>query len=97
MRPLTKVICAAYIDRKDWVAAFHEFLISYRVTPHSSTNVPPADLMLQRRICYSIPGATNKLNRWAIVYLSSSRVKIKNLFHSTHTHIVSLLKKVRCL
>ena len=62
MQPLTKVICAAYIDRKDWVAAFHECLFAYRVTLHSSTNVSPADLMFQRRICYSIPRATNKLN-----------------------------------
>ena len=32
------------------------------MTPHFSTNIPPADLLLQRRICYSIPDANNKLN-----------------------------------
>ena len=62
MQPLTKVIRAAYIERKDWVAALHEFVFAYRVTPHSSTNIPPADLMFQRRIRYSIPDASNKLN-----------------------------------
>ena len=62
MQPLTKVIRAAYIERKDWVAALHEFVFAYRVTPHSSTNIPPADLMFQRLIRYSIPDATNKLN-----------------------------------
>ena len=62
MQPLTKVIRAAYIERKDWVTALHEFVFAYRVTPHSSTNIPPADLMFQRRIRYSIPDATNKLN-----------------------------------
>ena len=62
MQPLTKVICAAYIECKDWVAALHEFVFTYCVTPHSSTNIPPADLRAQRRICYSIPDATNKLN-----------------------------------
>ena len=61
MQPLTKVIRAAYIERKDSVAALHEFVFAYRVTPHSSTNIPQADLMFQRRICYSIPDATNKL------------------------------------
>ena len=62
MQPLTKVIRAAYIERKDWVAALHEFVFTYHVIPHSSTNIPPADLMFQRRIRYSIPDATNKLN-----------------------------------
>ena len=62
MQPLTKVIRAAYIERKDWVAALHEFVFAYRVTPHSSTNIPPADLMFQRRIRCSILDATNKLN-----------------------------------
>ena len=62
MQPLTKVIRAAYIERKDWVAALHEFVFAYRVTLHSSTNIPLADLMFQRRIRYSIPDATNKLN-----------------------------------
>ena len=61
MQPLTKVIHAPCIARKDWVAALHEFVFAYRVTPHSSTNVPPADLMYQRRIRCSIPDATNKL------------------------------------
>ena len=62
MQPLTKVFRAAYIELKDWVAALHEFVFAYRVTPHSSTNIPPADLMFQRRIRYSIQDATNKLN-----------------------------------
>ena len=62
MQPLAKFIHAAYIERKDWVAALHEFVLAYRVTPHSSTNITPADLMFQHRIRYSIPDTTNKLN-----------------------------------
>ena len=62
MQPLTKVIRAAYNEQKDWVAALHELVFAYRVTPYSSTNVPPADLMFQPRIRYFIPDATNKLN-----------------------------------
>ena len=41
------------------------FMSLYLLTvwpPHSSTNIPPADLMFQRRIRYSIPDASNKLN-----------------------------------
>ena len=44
MQPLTKIVRAAYIELKDWVAALHEFAFTYRVTPHSSANIPPADL-----------------------------------------------------
>ena len=45
MQPLTKLIRAAYIERKGWVAVVHEFVFAYRATQHSSTNIPPADLM----------------------------------------------------
>ena len=62
MSPLTKVTRAAYIELKDWITALHEFVFAYRMTLHSSTNIPLADLMFQRRIRYSIPDATNKLN-----------------------------------
>ena len=62
IQPLTKVICAAYIERKDSIAALCEFVFVYRVTPHTSINIPPADLMFQRCIRNSIPDATNKLN-----------------------------------
>lgn len=61
-QPFTKVISAAYIQCKDWVAAFHDFVFAYRVNPHCSTNIPPADLMFQRRILYYIPDGTSKLD-----------------------------------
>ena len=47
---------------KDWFAALHEFVFAYCVNPHSSTNIPSADLMFQFHLCYSIPDVTNKLN-----------------------------------
>ena len=58
MQPLTKDIRATYIERKDWVAALHESVFAYCVTRHSSANIPPADLMFQRRIRYSITDTT---------------------------------------
>ena len=61
-QPLTKVIRAAYIERKDWVTTLNEFVFVYRVTPHFSTNILPPDIMFQRRIRYSMADATNKLN-----------------------------------
>ena len=62
MQPFTEVIHAAHIERKDWVAALHEFVFVYRVTRYSSTNIPPADLIFQHCIRCFIPDAANKLN-----------------------------------
>ena len=50
IKPMMKVILSAYIEQKDWGNALQEFLFSYRVTPHSSTQIPPADLKYLRRI-----------------------------------------------
>ena len=66
-------------------------LFADHVTLHSSTKIPPANLMFHRRIHYSLPDATNKLNH--IDLEEKLEFNDQNL-HSTHTHIVSLLKKV---
>ena len=44
MQPLSKIIKAAYTERTDWENSVHQFLYSYRNTPHSVTQVPPAEL-----------------------------------------------------
>ena len=38
-QPLSKVIKASYIDQIHWETAVHQFLQSYRLTPHSATKV----------------------------------------------------------
>lgn len=62
MIPMMKVIQSAYVEQRDWENCLHEFLLAYRTTPHSSTNIPPADLMFKRKIRQSIPNITNKVN-----------------------------------
>ena len=37
--------------------------MAYRVTPHSTTNIAPADLMYQRKIRYTIPDINHKVNK----------------------------------
>ena len=37
-------------------------LFSYRVTPHFSTQIPPADLMYSCRTRYSLPDISNEIN-----------------------------------
>ena len=62
MKPMMKVIQSAYIEQNDWENALQEFLFSYRVTPHSSTQIPAADLMYLRRIRYTLPDISNEIN-----------------------------------
>ena len=62
MKPMMKVIQSAYIEQNDWENALQEFLFSYRVTPHSSTQILPADLMYSRRTCYTLPDISNEIN-----------------------------------
>ena len=62
MKPMMKVIQSAYKEQNDWENALQEFLFSYRVTPHSSTQIPPADLMYLRHIPYTLPDISNEIN-----------------------------------
>ena len=62
MKPMMKVIQSAYIEQNDWENALQEFLFSYRVTPHSSTQIPPANLMYSRLIRCTLPDISNEIN-----------------------------------
>ena len=62
MKTMMKVIHSAYIEQNDWENTLQEDLFSYRVTPHSSTQIPPADMIYSRRICYSLPDISNEIN-----------------------------------
>ena len=62
MKPIMKVIQSAYIEQNDWENALQEFSFSCRVTPHSSTRIPPADLMYSRCVGYTLPDISNEIN-----------------------------------
>ena len=62
MKPIMKVIQSAYIEQNDWENALQEFLFSCRVTPHSSTRIPLADLMYSRCFRYTLPDISNEIN-----------------------------------
>ena len=62
MLPLTKVICTAHIENKNYVEEVQKFLMAYRVTPHTSTNIAPSDLMYRRKVRYTIPDYTQHLD-----------------------------------
>ena len=62
MKPMMKVIQSAYKEQNDWKNALQEFLFSYCVTPHSSAQISPANLMYSRRIPYTLPDIPNEIN-----------------------------------
>ena len=55
MTPLGKAIRAARTERRDWHNELPRFLLSYRTTPHTTTGVPPSQLLFNRIIRNTIP------------------------------------------
>ena len=54
-RTLKKVVQHASIEGKDIHKAVEDFLLVYRSTPHSVTQVPPADLLFKHQMKTDIP------------------------------------------
>ena len=48
MKPLAKAIKTTRSEYCNWVQELSRFLLSYRTTPHCSTNVPSAQLLFNR-------------------------------------------------
>ena len=55
MKPLTKAIRAAHLEKKNWKTEIHAFLLNYRATPHSTTGFAPAVLLFNRQIQTKLP------------------------------------------
>jgi len=55
MKTLNKFIRASVADRHDWGKDLNKFLCNYRATPHSTTNVAPAECMFSRNIRTKLP------------------------------------------
>ncbi|XP_046862897.1 uncharacterized protein K02A2.6-like [Xenia sp. Carnegie-2017] len=55
MKPLAKAIKTARAEHRNWTQELSRFLLSYRITPHCSTNVPPAQLLFNRPLRGILP------------------------------------------
>ena len=55
MRTLGKVLTIGKLMHTDLETALHQYLFQYRITPHSTTKVPPAELIFNRKIRSKIP------------------------------------------
>ena len=62
MKLMMEVIQSAYIEQSNWENVIQKFLFGYCVTLHSSTQIPPTDLMYSHRILYTLPDISNKIN-----------------------------------
>ncbi|KAI8514170.1 hypothetical protein Bbelb_084940 [Branchiostoma belcheri] len=60
MRVLGKTVKAAVVEGKSWKQELHKMLRSYRATPHTTTNHPPATLLFQRAMKTRLPELTLK-------------------------------------
>ena len=65
MQPLGKTLRTAKAENRPWQQELHRFLLQYRTTPHSTTGVPPAELLFNRTVKGKLPilQKRNILNR----------------------------------
>ena len=47
---ILKIVRIARLEGRDWRKALQDFLFQYRVTPHTVTGVPPAQLLMGRKL-----------------------------------------------
>ena len=59
-KPLEKAIKASHVEHRPWQQELYKFLLSYRSTPHSTTNVPPSQLLYNRKIRGTLPTLPGK-------------------------------------
>ena len=59
-KPLEKAIRTAHIERRPWQQELAKFLLNYRSSPHSTTKVPPAELLFNRPIRGKLPVLQNR-------------------------------------
>jgi hypothetical protein len=66
MKPLMKAIRTAHLQKQNWRLTMQEFLLNYRSTPHTTTQVAPATLMSGRSTSTRLPQTDTKTNKNAI-------------------------------
>ena len=55
MKPLGKSICTAILEKRQGQQELHKFLLNYRITPHTTTKVLPAQLLYNRPVKGKLP------------------------------------------
>jgi len=55
MQPVANVLTMAIVGEKKWQQELRRFLLQYRTTPHSTTKVPPYELLFNRTVQGALP------------------------------------------
>ncbi len=55
MQPLGKTLQAATVEKRPWSQELNRFLLQYRTTLHTTTGVPPAELLFNRTVKGKLP------------------------------------------
>ena len=55
MKPLGKLITTTTVENKFWKQELQRFLLMYRTTPHSTTKIPPCELLFNRTVKGLLP------------------------------------------
>ena len=87
-KTLEKTIRIASVEGKNWRSELFVFLMNYRNTPHSSTGVSPASLLMNRHIRTKIPcldiSRPSKLIRIAHSNVNLRKSKAKSYMDKRH-------------
>ncbi len=59
MKTLGQFIRKTSVENKNWKKEINQFMMNYRATPHSTTMVPPAELLFKRNIKTKLPQVPN--------------------------------------
>ncbi|CAB4012329.1 PREDICTED: uncharacterized protein K02A2.6-like [Paramuricea clavata] len=75
MKPLMKAIRTAHLQKQNWRRTMQEFLLNYRATPHTTTQVAPATLMFGRNTRTRLPQTDTKTDKNALDHSVEQRDK----------------------
>ena len=54
-KSLKKAVQSACLMKKNWKIEIYKFLLNYRTTPQCTTNVPPCELLFNRKVRSKLP------------------------------------------
>ena len=86
-RTLSKFIKTTNAEGRNWRSEINKFLLTYRNTPHCTTNVSPAMILMSRKLRDKIPSVEEASELWEKAAQTSDAKKIQSkLYYDQHRH-----------
>ena len=88
MRNLNKTVRTAAIEQKPWKQALYDFLLNYRISVHTTTQVSPAEVLYGRKIRGKIPMVNTEPNYEKLAKLpeNDERSKLKMKYYTDNRY-----------